>query len=514
MSMQSFSYFDNTGGMNLRANDLSIADGEAEEILNLHATARGSWSSNNVGFINLNTSPLGSGNPVNALYDYVTLTGTSYLIASAGTTISTFEPSTGAATDLFTSLTSNQRMCFVTFKGLLIGCNGVDAPKKWDGSTAMTDLGGWPPSIDGVTPGMPSMAEIFSNRLVLSGDANYPSMIYLSELENAENFTPAIGATSAGAIQVSPGDGEKITALKTLFLPNSNEELLIIFKERSTYLLSGNDPDTFTLQKISGEFGAVSHQGVIIVGNELMFLSPEGITSLSTATTQGNIITGFLSSAIQPQIASLNRSALGGSFAVHLRQRQEVWWFVPNGSYTQNQTVLVYNYGINQAWSLRSGLSADCGVVRNDQLYTADYAGYIQQQLTGNNYNGQPIPWTYRTGFMNFSAPRLRKRVKDIQLFLKQISTVDVTVNFYWDFKRSAVNRQSRVLSVVPDASSSIYGIAIFGQDEYNLAGSSIFKCIPSGSGLALQMELTGQDTDKPVEIEGWNITTLYGGYR
>ena len=514
MSMQTFNYFNNTGGMNLRSNDLSVSDNEAEEINNLHANSRGSWSSNNAGYVHLNATPLAGGSTVTSLYEYVTLTGESFLMAVAGTNLFTFEPSTGMANNLMASLTAGQRMSFVTFKGLLIGCNGIDAPKKWDGTNPVADLVGWPPVIAGLTPGMPSIAASFSNRLIFSGDANYPSLIYISELENAENFTPAIGATSAGALQVSPGDGEKITALKTMFLPNTNEEILLIFKEKSTYLLSGSDADSFTLQKVSGEFGAVGPLSVLQVGNELMFLSLEGVTSISTATAQGNITTGFLSNAIQPQIAKLNRAALNRSFAVHLRHRQEVWWFVAEGSNTQNQTVLVYNYGVNQAWSKRSGINVACGIYSQGLLYTGNYVGLIQQQLQGNSYNGQPITWTYRTGFMNFSVPRMRKRVKDIELFLKQISSVNVTVNTYWDFRRSAHNRQSRVLSIAPDSSSSIFGTSIYGQDYYNVTGSSMVKFMPSGSGLAFQLELTGNAADQPVEIEGWNITAIYGGYR
>ncbi len=512
MPIQTFGFFDNTGGMNLRSNDVSLGSGEAEEIVNLHATSRGSWSSNNAGYRHLNTVPLSAGAAVTALYEFITLAGTSYLMTVSGSRLATFEPGTGSSTTLLNTLTPDLRINFVTFKGLLIGCNGSDVPKKWDGVSAVTDLAGWPPSIDGVTPGQPSLSEIFANRLIFSGDANYPSMLYISALENAENFTPAFGAASAGAIQVSPGDGDKITAIKTLFLPNTNEEILIIFKERSTYMLTGNDATNFALQKVSCEFGAVSHQSVILVGNDLMFLSQEGVTSLTTSTTQGNIVTGFLSNAIQPQITRLNRNALGQSFAIHLRHRQEVWWFVPDSGYTQNQTVLVYNYGMNQAWSKRTGIVAASGTMRQGILYTGNYAGFVQEQLYGNSYNGQPISWIYRTGFMNFAAPKLRKRIKDIELFLKQISTVSVTVNCYWDFRRGSVNRLTKVLNVVPDASSSIYSTAIFGQDYYNVSGSSIFKFIPPGSGVYFQLEFTGQDTNKPVEIEGWNITTIYGG--
>lgn len=512
--MQTFHFFENTSGMNLRFNDLTLSEGEAEEIINLHATTRGSWSSNNIGYINLNNTTLAGGSAVTALYEYITLAGLSYLMAVSGTKLYTFEPSLGTANELINTLTANKRMNFVTFKGLLIGCNGANAPVKWDGINPVANLGGWAPIIAGITPGNPSISEIFANRLIFSGDSNNPSLLYISELENAENFTPTTGATSAGAIQVSPGDGEKITALKTLFLPATNEEILVIFKENSTYLLTGNDADTYTLQKVSDEFGAVSHLSVVLVGNELIFLSKEGVTSLSTATAQGNISTNFLSDRIRPQIDKLNRLKLQESFAVHLRNRQEVWWFVPDGSATQNQTVLVYNYGVNRAWSKRTGITAACGTVMNGNLYTGTYTGIVQQQLKGNSYNGQSIPWTYRTGFQNFSEPRLRKRIKDIELFLKQISNVNVTVNMYWDFKRSSSNRQSRVLQVIPDASSSIYNSAVYGQDTYNVSGTSIFKFIPAGSGKYFQLELAGQDINKPVEIEGWTITTMNGGYR
>ena len=512
--MQTFRFFDNTGGMNLRFNDITLAQGEAEEITNLHATSQGSWSSSNAGYVHLNSEPLSGGAAITALYEYTTLGGITYLMAVAGTSIYTFEPNQGTATELSNTLTDNQRMQFTTFNGLLIGCNGADTPQKWDGTNPVSNLAGWPAAIPGVTPGQPSISEIFSNRLVFSGDSNNPSMIYLSELENAENFTPGVGASSAGAIQVSPGDGEKITALKTLFLPSGNEEMLVVFKERSTYILSGHDADSFSLQKISGEFGAVSKCSVVQAGNELMFLSREGVTSLSTATAQGNITSGFLSDRIRPQIESLNRDQLQNSFAIHLRNRQEVWWFVADGSATRNQTVLVYNYGINRAWSRRSGISAACGVSMNGRLYTGNYAGIIQQQLRGNNYNGQPIQWTYRSGFQDLSEPRLRKRIKDIELFLKQISSVTVTANVYWDFRRGSRYRQSRVLNVVPDASSCLYNSAVYGQDTYNLAGSSILKFMPAGSGRYFQLELTGQDADQPVEIEGWTITALYGGYR
>lgn len=512
--MRTFQFFDNSGGMNLRANALTLDDGEAEEIVNLHATTKGSWSSDNAGYIHLNDTPLADGETVTSLYEYQPLTGQSYLMAVAGGSLYTFNENTGEATLLYDQLTPNRTMNFITFQGLLIGCNGSDNPIKWDGENPVANLANWPPDIMPLQPGKPAICEAFSNRVVFSGDPDNASLIYISELENAENFDPDFWSDSPGAIQISPGDGEKITALKTIFLPLLNEEVLVIFKERSTYVLSGVDVETFAVQKISDEFGAVSHRSLTLVGNELMFLSPEGITSLSTATAQGNITTHFLSNRIQSQIERLNREKLADSFAIHLRNRQEVWWFVPDGSATQNQTVLVYNYGVNRAWSKRLGIVAACGTMVGNRLYTGNYQGIVQRQLKGNSYNGEPIRWTYRTGFHDLSNPRQRKRIKDIQLFLKQISPVNVTVNMYWDFRKSSQNRQSRVCAVTLDNASATYGQAVFGQDQYSRAGNSTFKLTPAGSGQYFQLELTGNEANRPVEIEGWTITAIYGGTR
>ena len=66
---------------------------------------------------------------------------------------------------------------------------------------------------------------------------------------------------------------------------------------------------------------------------------------------------------------------------------------------------------------------------------------------------------------------------------------------------------------MAPDASSSTYNLAVYGEDSYNVAGSSVSKFVPNGSGRYFQLEFTGQAVNKPVEIEGWSLTAIYGGY-
>jgi len=168
---------------------------------------------------------------------------------------------------------------------------------------------------------------------------------------------------------------------------------------------------------------------------------------------------------------------------------------------------------MQQAWSRRSGISAACGLVSGDSLYTGSYDGFVNEQMRGNTYNGDAIAWTYKSPFYNLSAPRNRKRVRDIELFIKQLTQMNVTVKTAWDFRRGSSSRQSTTLTVTPDQSSSVYDIATYGNDDYDVAGLSVLRFTPPGSGQFFQMELSGGEAGKPVEIQGWTITAIYGGF-
>jgi hypothetical protein len=340
MPSKLYRFFNNTGGLNLRSTDTSLDDNEAEEIENLHLTGDGAWTTHDIGYRSLNTTPMAVGAPIRGMTTFNTPTGQQHLVAMAGTKLGTVGTGDGSLTTLTNNLTATTSPAsFITFQGVLILLNKDNHPLTWDGQNT--------PSIGGVSPGNPAFGEIYANRLVVAGDENNPSVVYLSELENPENFSPSLAEgvsdASPGAIQISPGDGEKITGLKTLYLPVESREILLVFKERSTYMLTGNSADTFSIEKLSGEFGAVSHNSIATVGNDVLFLSEEGVTAISTATVQGNLTTQFMSRKLQPQMDNLNRQLLANAWAVHLRQRNEIWWGVTEAGSTENTRILVYN---------------------------------------------------------------------------------------------------------------------------------------------------------------------------
>ena len=95
MTTKTYRFFQNIGGMNLRFNDLLLDEREAEEIVNLHASPYGSWSSRNVGYTVVNADPVENGASIAGLYEYITLDGSSHFMVAAGEKLYTLAPGTG-----------------------------------------------------------------------------------------------------------------------------------------------------------------------------------------------------------------------------------------------------------------------------------------------------------------------------------------------------------------------------------------------------------------------------------
>ncbi len=514
MGIHIHTFHNNTGGINMNAALGSMQDNEAETIVNMHLTQNGAWSTKDIGYRLLNSNPLNDAAQVNGITQYQDAAGTVHTVVFAGSRAYRFNLEDGTFTEIGAGFGDTDTVSSVVFKDQLIMCSRSLPPMKWQGG-AMSALAGWPPTIAGVTVGSPTLSEVFTNRLVLAGDSLNPSMLYISELENPNSFTPSSGPLSAGAIQISPGDGDQITGLKTLYLPMQNEEVLVIFKARAIYLLLGHDADAFTVQKLSGAIGAVSGRTVVQLGNDLLFLSENGISTITTVTLEGNIASATLSEKLTPLINTFNKGLMPQAFAVHLPERQEVWWWVAQDGATSLTTVLVYNYSTGRGiWSLRANLPATCAMTVNGGLYTGTNNGMVQQQLYGNSYNGQAIQWTYRTPFYALGNPRQTKRIREIEICMTQYADAPLTLTGAWDNARSVRLRRQRNLTVFHTPEVSLYDTAIYGQNTYDEPGITRRRVAMEGAGQTFQMELGGAQTTMPIEIQGWSITTINGGLR
>lgn len=523
-SIKPFQFFTNFRGQDENTGEMLIQPGAARLIQNMHMDSLGQWSAYNQGYTAL-TAQLESGARINSLYWFVDSTGTDYLLASVGTKIKTVVVVGGATADISSSFTTNQPVDFETFKGVVYAASAGLALQKWTGTGSMSAASGFPLINGSETYDKPSIVEKYANRLVTAdfhGAALFPSHVVLSDDLAPETYTIGTSATNAVVFQVAPGDGQSVKAVKTFNLPFTNEQLLLIFKDRSIYSLSGNTPVTFALNLVNSNFGCLNNRCAVQVGNDVLFMDINGVYSITTANTSGTMQPKAIASEmILDTLATMNLTQKDKAFVVHLPGRREVWFHIPTGSSSEPDTVLVYHYNTDpqgnpvNAWSVRTGYSPTSAVIYNKTFYSGNSTGYVNQWFGSSNYNGTGYNYIYRYPFFNFGTQAQNKRVVECYIWLKLFGNESFTVTTEW---RGGGNNTRRSVAVVPTLPSGIgvYGTGIYGTSIYG-SSAGVFKKVRVpvlGNGEQLQISISGTTSNNGPIILGVSglveYTTFY----
>lgn len=103
------------------------------------------------------------------------------------------------------------------------------------------------------------------DRLVMTGDDANPFQIYISDL-NAPRYFP-----TTNTISYDTGKQEPITAMVRY------RDMLVVFTKTSVQTLVGRSPDDYQRGLIHDGIGCISERGAAVAGNNVVFLSAEGI---------------------------------------------------------------------------------------------------------------------------------------------------------------------------------------------------------------------------------------------
>ena len=128
------------------------------------------------------------------------------------------------------------------------------------------------------------------------------------------------------------------------------EDSLVVFARNSIHLIRGVGADlgNSSVQEITREVGAVARKSIAQIGNQILFLSDNGVYAvdfdqlynLRGATTP-------LSEAINPLMARINKNYASGSVGIYHDNRY--YLAIPIDSSTVNNAILIYNF-LNQGW--------------------------------------------------------------------------------------------------------------------------------------------------------------------
>lgn len=321
--------------------------------------------------------------------------------------------------------------------------NGIDAPRKYDGST-LSLLGGSPPHA--------SYVAAHKNRLWMARG----SRLYFSDLLNIESW-PVLNF-----IDIAPQDGDTITGL----LPYG--DYLVITKQRSTWLLTGEGINTFAVRRIHADRGAYAPRSLCIVNQMLCFISDDGI--YFSDFTQPVLI----SERIRQTWNKLNKRRL--NLAASCFAEHKLYVAVPDSGSQRNNLVIVYDTirqafaGIFTGWNV----ACWCDFREAGEIHTyfgCSDTGQVRRINVGYSDANQAFTARWESKHLTFGAPEIFKRWNRNLLQVKPAGqNATLRVRFIVD----GVETPSMTVSVPADSAGFIHTLLVLASAVGVIGGHRI----------------------------------------
>jgi hypothetical protein len=299
------------------------------------------------------------GQPIQALVDYrfVQTSGTlqQVLLMSAGDYIYHDRALSGVWRPLKTK--EYQNVHFAPFRQSMLWVEQADSGPsslwEWDGSPTA------PPE---VRPNAPrcSFAVEHQGRGWAAGDRTHPLRAYFSADRQLDSwFVPGRAYTGdrfstvldAGYLEVPSRKGDEIVAIYGDYY-NS----LLLFTRTGCWRVTGSGINSYAIETVSQDVGAVNQDSVALVGNDLWFMSNRGIHSLQATDKFGDMQTAFVSSHIQDlwgydpsTVLPISQDYIHKGRLKQFHSQNLVYVAVPLSGDTEAEKVYVYN-NVTQQW--------------------------------------------------------------------------------------------------------------------------------------------------------------------
>lgn len=374
--------------------------------------------------------------------------------------------------------------------------------KSTNGGTNFADAGG-ANALD-----QPSLIAVYQNHLFLSGDPTAPHVVAHSVPK--EHFD---WETAGGGGQVIPG--YRIDQIKVW-----RNDLITFARERiGRIFVQGTD---FVYRDITTNLGCIAAGSVIETNGDLMYLSQDGFRTIAGTDRIDDFELNTLSKKIQKTVRELSNTYTNADItSVAIKQKSQVRFFFNSSGVepadtrgiiggfrnkidNSNQWEWGELLGI-QAWVVTSG-----DVSGSEYILHGDYDGFVFRQEQGNDFNGNVISAIYRTPYLDFNAPMIRKKFQQLHAFIEPEGEVDISVAVSFDWRDPDVAIPDNFLLEADSSNAAIFGNAgaIYGATGI-IYGGGLFPVLDqymTGTARSIQLTFSTSGTEAPYAIQ----TLLY----
>lgn len=300
---------------------------------------------------------------------------------------------------------------------------------------------------------------------------------------------------AANFIELS-GQGGQITALW------GNYQALVVFRERGIDVITGTYTEGFSVTTVANGVTCFSpHSIQTIPGLGVLFLAIDGVYAITGGTTGGaQVDVVKLTSRISEFIERITLDCFPKAVSTFSAKTREYHLYVPlDGNDRPSEGLVLHVDKLEDAtgaspWTVRQGFPVGAIATRHDGTilfghHTGDEAGagsenerglfvISRRRSMGLAYDAQgqtlyytgPGTSTYRSTWMDFGDPRIKKQVAYVTLWLLTTGDPTCTIRHYKDFDLAPVEERTYKAQPPDAADLPVFDTATIGLFKYKKA--------------------------------------------
>ena len=532
---------DFTGGLNLRADQTSLALNESPAMLNVEVDPRGGVSRRDA-IDALNASALGEILKISSHHE---TGGTNQILAAAKDSSNTglyfgtggnFTRINTSASGSGVALAGHTLPSFVTFNDATFISNGAffetnKSAVKWTGANSASVLTA---TLDGSAGQFPLARSscTWGERVWVANttesSTNYPNRIRWSELDKGDEWK------ADDYIDIDIGEhGDHITAI----VPNGDR--LLVFKENAIYGVYGFDSDSFTVMNLTRIAGSIDDcTPVASPAGVFFWYAQEGVYMLGTESLT------YMFHSIKPAITKSQLTFTGVPSLMWFDNRLWISVDYQSGDNIQNsnqvnrRNVFVYDFSLGQggSWTrfdinarnlfaykppggTHLGLCATSDVASGVTTAAFTRVSKVNIDADVDDYTGAPsntqIHSFYQTRWLTGNRPTFSKRWGKTRTVLLADNTVAIQMKIYKDYNMGS---EAVTLSqqITGETSTAAWDSATWDTDTWVSFGDSqiykFFKWPSAGTAKAISIRF---NVEPSTNNNGkWGCTSVIGMYR
>ena len=367
----------------------------------------------------------------------------------------------------------------------------------------------------------------FKRRLVTAAN----STLYLSDLNKPEAW-PTTN-------YITVPSGGPITAVASIYYASpstsATDELLVIFKERECWVLTGSSSSDWSLKFVDAT-GCLSQPSIVWANTFLCWPDYRGFY-----IWDGTEKPIYVSRSLEPQFentGTLTRNLLTECVGTFFRKDGTVIWCVSDGLLGEQkyQLKLDLRRTLPQVESTAQGRFMDgcfiqdytsfaifaassCLPTYDEVVLAGDDAGYLYSLYA--NGSGDPdstYNFSYRTRPMDLGSLLTTKRVHKVIAWVKETSTDTLTLNYWVDYRTTDSKKQTKGQPIANSVTSSLWDQSFWDQAywdvDQNTYNPVVFNMPEGAEGNAITLEFVNNTYGTALTICGFSILYSVVGMR